>query len=581
MSYPKQKLEAFTNFGGMNTKVSTYVNGPNEFRNIENMNFTTPGSLTSRMGTTLFSGATVSGRISGLYEFVKLDGSSYLVSTANTNAYKVDASSSVSFKSGLANGALFSMVTLVDRLFACNGTDTFVYDGTSATKYSLPAGDSSFTGAMAAGGSLAAGAATFTFAYGYLNDRGYYGPVGLQLPVGVSGIAGSNSVTLSGLTTPTGFGITAIALYRTSSTGTDLFFTTFAPIGTTTLTDNGFPLSIQPATFYEYFTLAPRFYEIYNNQLYQAGVSSTPSTLYWSDVGIPEGVDSTFNAEVRTNDGDYITGLKSYQGALMVGKKKSLHQFKAASATDVLLQEVTDQYGVLSHRAMVVFEQQFWFLDQKGICEYNGANVQIVSTKIDPIFQAMNLTAAIDNAEAIHNKSQNEVWFSIPVGSTINNTIVVYDYVSKAFTTYKGVDVSTLTVARRALNVPMPFVGGYTGAIFNFNTDLTSDYPNSFTCIAKSRFFDPMGNSTEQMYRRFYLNISPITAATLTADINFYTNNGTSLQLTRTMYMNPYQSRIDFGLPARSIQCEFAYSSASYAIRLDGFVFENRFQRAV
>ena len=45
-----------------------------------------------------------------------------------------------------------------------------------------------------------------------------------------------------------------------------------------------------------------------------AGFSAQPSRVYWSNIGEPEGVDPSFFAEFRTNDGDRLTGLKVYNG---------------------------------------------------------------------------------------------------------------------------------------------------------------------------------------------------------------------------------------------------------------------------
>jgi hypothetical protein len=118
--------------------------------------------------------------------------------------------------------------------------------------------------------------------------------------------------------------------------------------------------------------MAPKYMEIYNNQLFMAGFSGFLSTAYWSEIGEPEGVDPTFNAEFRTNDGDQIRGLKTYEGSLIVAKERSFHRIVGDNPSNFLLQEISDQYGCVSNRTMITFENNLLFLDPKGVVQYTG-----------------------------------------------------------------------------------------------------------------------------------------------------------------------------------------------------------------
>lgn len=582
MAYDKNKVESYALLGGINSKASPYVNNITEFRDITNLNFVVPGALTQRSGTEHYLGATVQGRVTGGVEFTRLNGASYIVASANTNLYSVTNLSWNAVKTGLTSNAIFSFRTLVDRLFATNGSQFFKFDGTNVTNYSLPPPVNGFGLTAVMGGSLTIGTTgTFLFSYGYVNDRGYFGPPNDGLTITIDGST-DNSVKLYGLTYPLGFGITAIALYRTSSGGSDLTFTTFAPFAATQVTDIGFPLSSQVAQFPLYFTMAPKYLEIYNNQLILGGFSSMLSTFFWSDIGEPESVQPESFAEVRTNDGDRITGLKAYNGALVISKERSFHRLSGDNPDNFLLQEVSDQYGCLSNNAMVVWENYLWFLDTKGIVEYNGANIKIVSNKVEPIFNTMNIAAARENAVGIHYRDRNEVWFGIPCnGASMNNCVVVYDYIAEAWTKYEGVDMSALFLAQGARPTKTPFFGGYTGNMFYFDPNVTYDSGRAITCMIDTAFHAKDSQTTEAQWRRFYLNVNPIVGVTLPIDINFKANYGASILINRTLYQTPFQSRLDFGIPARSIAAQAIHSSASYPIKFFGYAFEWRFQRAV
>jgi len=577
MAYDQTHNESYSLLGGINTKVSPYGQGAHEFRDITNLNFQTPGALTKRAGSTLYIGATVAGAITGLYEFQRLSGASYLVATANTNAYNV-TSSYTSFKSGLLNGGLFDFVTFVDRLFMCNGQDFFKYDGSNTYLYSLPPGATASWGASAAvGGSLSVG--TYVVSYGYVSESGYFGPNSNGITVAVDGT--TLAINYYGLTNIAGdYGSTAIALYRSSVGGVDMFFTTFAAIGSITVTDPGFPLTTRLENQNLWFTMAPRYMELYNNQLFMGGFSAAPSTVYWSNIGEPDSVDPTFFAEFRTNDGDRITGMRSYSGSIVVTKRRSFHRVTGDNPDNFLLQEISDQYGCLSNRCMVQWEDFLWFLDEKGVVAYNGANIDVISKPIQPIFDLMNIDAAIDNACGVFNRLDNELWFSFPYnGSTLNNIVVVFDTITKAWTKYEGFNISSLAYARGRLSNQTPFYGGYTGNIFNFDSSLYGDNGSAITCSIKSHFLAARNQTNESQYRRFYLNVDPVVGITQAISVDFIKNYGTSIEVSRTMYQAPFQSRVDFGIPARSLQAAVYHVSASLSIKINGFTFTSRYQR--
>lgn len=587
MAYDKLKTEVYEMLGGMNTKVSAYANTPIEFRDLTNLNFYVPGALSKRPGNTLYGGATISGAIVSGTEFTRLSGASYLIVSANTNLYSVTPSAFTVIKTGLTNGAIFDYSTFVDRLFCGNGSQFFKFDGSNTYNFSLPA-PPSFTAAEAAGGSLSPGVtATFYVTYAYVNQRGYFGPAASGVTVTISGTAGGNSITYSGLTLSsqtTGYGVTAIALYRSGAGALDPAFTTFAISSATNATDTGFALTNDLTSDGIFFTLAPKYLEIYNNQLFMCGFTgSLASTAYWSEIGEPEQVNPEYFAEFRTNDGDILTGMKAYFGSLVFTKFKSVHTLTGDNPTNFSLQEVSEQFGCISNRSMVEYKNYLVWLDRVGIIRYTGANIEVFSNKMEPVFRSMNYQAAINKATAIHYRKYNEIWWAIPChGATMNNTIVAYDYLSDAWTKYEGVEPSFLMVAEGAVGEPSPFFGGYTGTLFYFGSSLMSDYgKGGMTCSFKSAYHSPLGQTKESQFRQFYLNTTPILGVTANITVNLYKNFGESIQVTRQMSQSPFQNRIDFGIPARSLSAEVFHFSATLPFQINGYAIASRFQRDV
>lgn len=637
--YPEQKSEDYRLLGGINSKVNLYSNGPAEFRDISNLNFIQMGALSKRPGTTLypgitFPGTTAGGVTSGVpdlrqitsgYEFQKLNGQSYiLISQFNqlVNVMPTGFSPLISYLgfNAPANqiGSLWSFATFVDHLFACNGSEFYriaPIEGSpssqlNAFNYSMPSGlaygvtnppsifspQAAIFGVSTSSGGLSG---TYVFGYAFVSDRGFIGPPSNGITITING-SSTNSVqyVLGGLLTAiNNFGATAVLLMRSQIDGVIMAGTTLVSIAggggaTQIFTDNGITLTntaIVASQDFDVttggassFPLLPRYLEVFNNQLFMAGFSSMQSTFWWSEIGEPEGVQPEFSVEVRSNDGDRITGLKNFFGSLVITKQKSIHLLSGDNPDDFLLQELSDQYGCLSHRSIVPWNNNLWFLDSKGIMEYNGANLRCVSTKIEPIFNAMNIQAAVDNACGIHVKQFNEIWFAIPAnGSTINNTIVVYDYNADSWTHYDGLQAQCLFMAYGGLPTRSPFLGGYTGGLVYFDPTLMSDNDRGITCHFDSIFFSARGQSTQNMYRRFYLDVNPILGFTQPIFMAFQQDFGSTIQVSRTMYQNPFQSRIDFGINARSIQASLYHYSASLPLVINGFTVESRFQRSV
>jgi hypothetical protein len=193
----------------------------------------------------------------------------------------------------------------------------------------------------------------------------------------------------------------------------------------------------------------------------------------------------------------------------------------------------------------------------------------------------MNLPAAINKAVAVHNRPNNEIWFSFPIdGALVNNITAVYDYVAQSWTTYKGFNPSVLTLATGSLQNQTVFYG-QTGSIHFFDESIENDNGAGITCMVQPRFVSNMGQSTEQQFRRLFLNVEPVAGVTQPIQVELFTNYSTVASASYTMYQAPFQSRIDFGLPAKTMSPKFYHSSASLSLKIFGFTVESRYQRSV
>ncbi len=158
----------------------------------------------------------------------------------------------------------------------------------------------------------------------------------------------------------------------------------------------------------------------------------------------------------------------------------------------------------------------------------------------------------------------------------------------QSFTTQvQSAGASTSTVF---LNDPKLYTSHPGGSMGYFGNSFKTDYGNSITLSFKTKYHVEQGPSTTMEWRRFYLDTGPWAGTTLSFSTNFYANFATAtISLTRTIYAsgNPYsgpqQTRIDFGISAKSLSVETRFSTGETLpfVRIYGYTIESRFLRNV
>lgn len=433
---------------------------------------------------------------------------------------------------------------------------------------------------------------TWTFPYIYLNNHPF-GPTNisvsqsLTISGGIFGTSGPVGLTCFWLQVGSSLGVLGTGLPRlTTNYGPlpDPLINQYYPLGFTTIFGSTSVLGIVGTIgAISSGNLIPQFLETYQNRLFMAGFSSLPSTVVFSETGEPEGVLLDNNFEVRTNDSDVVTGMKAYGTRMYIFKKRSFHVLSGDNNQNLSLQMLSNQYGALNNRCITTFgeDELLMFLDQKGLIVFNGARAEHASMKVQPYFDRMNYAAALSTACVVHDKLRNQVLCAIPVdGSSINNLVVVYDYISNLWTTQLGVAPSVLAIIQGRNNTRNAFYGSYSGIIAWYGASFTSDSGVGFTCYLKSRFDHEMGDTIQKQYRRMFLNIDP-PGTTLNIPINFFQDYGTSKVLQTTLTMSTFQDRLEYGISSKSLAFELYHAAQTVPLRIYGYSLEERMQRKV
>lgn len=646
MPYPKIKSENYSNVGGINEKASIYKTGENEVLGLVNFDFSEPGAWTKRWGftNTLISGNTLTiGTSSTLNEMWQVFRNNlYDVTPPVTSPYLTflfGHSQGVFKRTELIfpgiTGASFIYSNLLTGFSSCNWnhttykTQTYFAAGGAASgqiwKYQPPYNTSTadlayyfgmdipptallagLTATTTAGTSFSG---TYSYQYAYQDIMGFYGPLSGTFTFST---AGANTIVISGFTlnNSASYGYASTALFRSRVTGfvsTDMvriaLFTGQTFTDQYGLIGQPNPDIIETPETTSAYTSVGKYFEIYQNRMFYTkdNMNTTDGNLvYFSELDQPQLVFPENNFSV-TNGSNQLTGLKKFNQSLMIFLQKGFFRLTGDNPDNFNVQEITTEYGCISNKAIVEFKNRLWFLDESGIVEFNGANYDQIAQRMFDTFASMNIGAAYQTACAVHVPERNEVWFAIPTGtSTINNTVVVYDYLANGWTTFSGTKLkpTALAAMHRVVSfendtvngnrVPKDlqyFFGSIGASLYNFHPSLTSDDGSGITLSFQTRWHTDLGKSATSQFRRFFLDTKIANGATQTFGqtfgLSFYANYAsTTISLTRAFNTSTLtENWIDFGIPAKSLSVNTAYGSTVGTVKVYGYTVESRYQR--
>lgn len=639
MAYEKLKEEMYKNLGGINVKASEYMTGDSQVLNLRNYTFDRPGAWKSRPGYTGFATLNAGGSYApdSIFDAVFNGFSNSLFNRNNVSLFVYASGTTLydnvslqAIANGLGPGS--SGVGPVDFqifnnvLYFANGYSFKKYDLTTQYLYSVPSGNdftyaganpgATFVSSFTAGGTATVGFYAFQFA----PARRLNGPSLFEIGQ-VNNLSGSSAICATVATASQGYfelmvgqtlpfstslyksyNVSYAALYINAPgtggayqldqiIGLADFFLFNSGGATQYIYDFDLPkpsgsvltfprIGTEPETD-QFFTLAPRFIETYNNMMFMGGFSTLPSIVYHSELGDADKVEPEYFFEIRTTgNGDFVTCLKVFQDSLIIFKKGSTHELNGDSPETLSLKDVNLDYGCLNNEAAVTFENKLWFMDQKGIAEYNGANTFVVSAPVESYLEECDKATA----RGYHLKKYFQVWFVVKVTGSTNWRIFAYDYLIDAFGIY---DNFTFTGGSNLFGnldntKDLVFYGqnaSLQSKFMRFGQSLTTDDSFGITHIIKTKNHKRLGDSTQELWRRFFLNNS-IGSSHLGVTLNFYPDYGTSIFYTANMGTTMFQSRIDFGISSKSMSVEIIIQ-ATQSITVNGYTIESRYLRSV
>lgn len=630
--YEKLKDESYKNLGGINRKASAYLTGPNQALDLRNLCFERPGAWQSRPGVTdgvSLPKSTYGTTPTSLYQLTYPQfenasiGASFYVFDSDDKIHALNSVTNFAIGISLSGGPYdfaeertdVYTGTLQSFLYFANGNEfklwskqgssaaqNYLWPFTNAIDYRFPVSPTitGFSIAGSFGGTVTSPTPSGThsvrvvlgkkFSTGVNQQPDYWffsEPSERQYTYLSATISGSNQIGMwTYFNVPPGFGYNVATVEYTSPLGgvpyyfnifdPDSFYTRFT-VGETsgTFEFQQFSSAVNVSGIAD-FSLSPRFLEPYKNMMFSAGFSSAPSEIRHSDIGAFLFYDSTYRIEVKPGAGGEITALKKFQDTLIIFKEGAIFELSGDSPETLSVKTITQEYGCVNNRGAVTFGNKLWFVDSKGICEYNGPDTFIVSYPVQEIFETLD----VNKMTSVHVKSEGQVWFAA------SDTVLVYDYDVEAWTIYDKLPLNSnvpLEVLEYGSSLPMAswFTSGQSFFhLSRLQKEVKTDRGEDITLMVKTRYHKRLGDTTQEMWRRLFVDSEYGTTLGPTITLNYRPDYGETIADTQYINLGPFQERVDFGISARSLSIEMIMK-VNELTTINGYTIESRFLRNV
>lgn len=314
-----------------------------------------------------------------------------------------------------------------------------------------------------------------------------------------------------------------------------------------------------------------KFSIYFNGRHYAAGVDGQPNRLYISkqgdaseftvttggtqpqpdnsndaDSGGPNvpgatafSADSPGNAsanviDINKFDGDKITGLSTFQNALIIFKERSIYQLTLDSTSPPIptVAPVTKTYGAVSHKSIDNVENDVFFLSRNGLYVlgnepnyFNVIRTNELSARIHPTIETINPTN-YTNVTALFN--QYVYYMGIPSGGVTNNNVTLtYDRRYQAFSKLTHIMPESFCIFTDSTNTDgVYFTSANSANVYQFTTNYDAN-GSAISAQWTSKAFD-LGNYN--VYKRWVDCTILFRQLVGTVTINIYTDNGTLAQ---------------------------------------------------
>jgi hypothetical protein len=477
-----------------------------------------------RNGYTVVNGTAWSGiaRIRKGFEYVKSDGSlqNLVYGEANpvtgTSAKfgKITAPTITDIKTGLVDALQPSIVQFRSLAFVFNGTDDFIYDGTSTRQIGITAPVNAATFNTTINGNLNQ-SSNYLVIYTYRNST--TGAESSASPASAVMTTGGTAAT-DGLRVNVTAGDSATAdqirVYRTVAGGSTFFYDTDVAISATTadLVNSDATISVAGRQLEPDNSRLPekaKYAIIQDNRVFVAGFVSNPNRVQYSKVGqngsMPESFQAQDFVDCNITDGDKIIGLNRVNSVVLVLKQRSVGKLtpiivpssdpELAGSRKYVYEEIARDITGVSNEVFLSVDTFAIWLGTDDIYATDGSQIFRSSTstlqtttngiarRILSTYRTINFTQKT-KFSAVNKVDTQQILFSCPrsgqaesdfqfVAHYRNFPLIAFTYYSPGAdtSTHPGITAASLFAATES-NVRVYYFGdsGTSGKVYKLNS---------------------------------------------------------------------------------------------------------------
>lgn len=245
----------------------------------------------------------------------------------------------------------------------------------------------------------------------------------------------------------------------------------------------------------------------HKNYLWMAHTSSATSRLYFSSVLDIESWPVLNFIDISPNDGDYITGLLSFDDYLIITKQRSVWVLLGSGSSDFEVRRIHEGVGCIAPRSLVKMPNYFAFASSEGIYISNLSEPVLITERLKETWADLNRR----NLDVIAGEFyDHKLRVDVPnASSSRTNLRIVFDTIRKAlyleeFTEHASCYCKYVEAGQEVLL----YGHSNTGQLSQADTG-TTDAGSNITMTWETKWFDFGSGATEKKVKRTYFVIVP------------------------------------------------------------------------
>ena len=268
----------------------------------------------------------------------------------------------------------------------------------------------------------------------------------------------------------------------------------------------------------------PAYIESHRSRLFAAGVPSYPYRVYYSAAYKYNDwttVDDAGYLDVIDRLGSKVTGLHGgFFGYLIIFTEESAYQLAGSSITDFVLTPLFN-IGTISNASVVQVGNDLYFVSSKGIHslqttdKYGDVEATYLSAPIQTDFNALNKNRLKYCCGEAFEELNYIIWSFTGTGQTYNNICFVYDYIGDRWSTWDGINASSLVVSYNNSGKRELLAGNYDGFVNRLNRITYADNGEAYTMTWSTPFLNFGDPILDKSFEELFMFIRPQGESTL------------------------------------------------------------------